>query len=142
MIKHLFFVSFLLSSISDTAMAECLDVTIVAQGREGTILVGVYGTKDNFPKPGEHLVASRAALTSGAATMHFNGVPAGRYALAAGIDENNNGKVDLNFFGVPSEPVSFSKGAEASMFGPPAFDEAALEVPAGKVCATSEIRFN
>lgn len=142
MIKHLFFVSFLLSSISGTAMAECLDVTIVAQGREGTILVGVYGTKDNFPKPGEHLVASRAALTSGAATMHFNGVPAGRYALAAGIDENNNGKVDVNFFGVPSEPVSFSKGAEASMFGPPAFDDAALEVPAGKVCATSEIRFN
>jgi uncharacterized protein (DUF2141 family) len=142
MTKHLFLASFLLSCVSGTAIAECLDVTIAAQGREGTVLVGVYGTKQPFPKPGEHLVASKAALANGAATMRFDDVPTGRYALAAGIDENKNGKVDVNFLGVPSEPVAFSKGAEASMFGPPAFDDAAFDVPAGKACATAKIGFN
>ena len=141
MAKQLFFASFLFSCISGPAMAECLYVTVAAQGREGSVLVGVYGTKHRFPKPGEHLVASRAVLANGGATMRFDDVPAGRYALAAGIDENNNGKIDVNFLGIPSEPVAFSTGAEASMFGPPAFDDAALEVPAGKACATAEIRF-
>jgi uncharacterized protein (DUF2141 family) len=141
MTRHLFFASLLLPCLSGMAMAGCLDVMITAQGREGTVLVGVYGTKQNFPKPGEHLVASKASLANGFATMRFTDVPAGRYALAAGIDENNNGKVDVNFFGIPREPVAFSKGAEASLFGPPAFDDAALDVPAERVCATAEIRF-
>jgi len=36
-------------------------------------------------------------------------VPAGKYAIAAFQDENAEGKLSKNMFGVPKEPRGFSK---------------------------------
>lgn len=65
-------------------------------------------------------------------TAVFEGIPAGRYAVTAYQDENNDGRFARNLMGVPTEPWAFS-GKPEFMMGPPSFDSVAFEVPvAGK----------
>jgi len=59
----------------------------------------------------------------------FQGLGAGRYAVAVYQDENRNGKLDKNFLGMPTEPYGFSNDARGSM-GPPSFDAAAVDIAA------------
>jgi uncharacterized protein (DUF2141 family) len=49
----------------------------------------------------------------------------GRYALILFHDENGNGRLDKNFWGVPTEPYGFSNNAQGFL-GPPRFDDAAM----------------
>jgi len=59
--------------------------------------------------------------------MHITDLPAGEYALAIFHDENNNGKLDTNWLGIPKEKVAFSK-AKMKTFGPPKFKECAFKM--------------
>lgn len=130
--------------LADPSLAACLDVKITTtQKAENakTVLVGVYREADPFPKPGRHLVADRATIRDGTATIKFQNIPAGRYALASGLDRNSNGMVDVNFLGLPTEPVAFSMNARASLFGPPRFIDAAFEIKEGTLCRSVTISF-
>jgi uncharacterized protein (DUF2141 family) len=53
-------------------------------------------------------------------------------------DENNNGKLDVNFLGIPTEGVGASNDAKA-MFGPPTFDAAKFVVAAPGASRTIRI---
>ena len=64
---------------------------------------------------------------SGAITMRFSDVAPGRYAVALLHDENANGKADRAMGMMPKEGFGFSRDAKVKM-GPPAFDEAAVEI--------------
>jgi uncharacterized protein (DUF2141 family) len=63
-------------------------------------------------------------------------VPPGTYAAEAFHDENDNGKLERSFFGLPEEGMGFSNDAPMH-FGPPKFDAAAFQVDA----ADKEIGF-
>jgi uncharacterized protein (DUF2141 family) len=54
-------------------------------------------------------------------------VPKGTWAVLAYQDANENGELDRNLLGIPKENYGFSRDA-ASKFGPPGFDDAAIEV--------------
>jgi len=56
----------------------------------------------------------------------FANVPWGDYAIAIYHDENANGKMDRNFFGIPEEGYGFSNNAKG-FFGPPGYDQAKFE---------------
>ncbi|MFZ0887958.1 MAG: DUF2141 domain-containing protein [Candidatus Binataceae bacterium] len=49
----------------------------------------------------------------------------GTYALAVIHDENSNGKLDTDLFGIPTEGYAFSKDASA-WFGTPSFPAASF----------------
>lgn len=51
----------------------------------------------------------------------------GLYALAAYLDLNNNGKLDKNMLGIPTEPYAFAK-KEPSKWRNPAFQEVAFQM--------------
>jgi uncharacterized protein (DUF2141 family) len=53
-----------------------------------------------------------------AARCDFEGIPPGTYALAIIHDENMNGKLDLNVFGIPTEGYGFSNDAKGIMSAP------------------------
>lgn len=57
-------------------------------------------------------------------------LPEGRYAAKAFHDVNGNGKMDLNWMGIPKEPYAFSNDAMGSM-GPPRYEQAAFTVGKG-----------
>lgn len=90
----------------------------------GQLLVGVHEDPEAFPSRPEFAVRSatvRISHRSGRAD--FPDLPDGVYAVAVCHDENDNGRCDANFLGVPSEGVAASRGA-VGRFGPPAFDDA------------------
>ena len=49
-------------------------------------------------------------------------IPAGEYALLVYFDENDNGKMDKNFIGIPTEPLGFSNDYKPK--GPPSYSRA------------------
>lgn len=56
-------------------------------------------------------------------------LPAGRYAVAAYLDENGNHKLDHGFLGIPKEPVGASNNPRGRL-GPPHFGECAFSLGA------------
>lgn len=63
------------------------------------------------------------------------GVPKGSWAVLAYQDENENGELDRNLIGIPKENYGFSRDARGK-FGPPGFDDAAIEVKGEVTAAT------
>ena len=63
----------------------------------------------------------------------MTGLKPGRYAVRAFHDVDGDGKLSVNPFGAPTEPVAFSNNARP-MMGPAAWTDAAFEVgPGGAV---------
>jgi uncharacterized protein (DUF2141 family) len=59
--------------------------------------------------------------------VSFGSLRPGTYAVAVLHDENENGKMDFNFLGMPLEGYGFSNDASA-LFGPPSFANAAFRL--------------
>jgi uncharacterized protein (DUF2141 family) len=68
------------------------------------------------------------------------GVPKGTWAVLVYQDENENGELDRNLLGIPKENYGFSRDA-AGRFGPPSFDEAAIQV-ADEAVVTARVRLH
>ena len=112
-----------------------------ARAETGVVAVTVTGVRSNA---GHVLVAicdratflqtsclyhGRVAASPGALTVRISGVPPGTYAAQAYQDANDNGRIDRDFFGRPTEGIGFSNNA-VMRFGPPAFDDAAFTLTA------------
>ena len=121
-------VALLLASLAPQVRAE-----------PGVIVVTVSGVRSNA---GHVLLAlcdratflhetcryrSRVAASRGSVTLRIVGGPPGLYAAQAFQDENDNGKIDRNFFGLPTEGIGFSNDAKFR-FGPPSFDDASFSL--------------
>ena len=97
---------------------------------EGLVLCALYKGEDGFPgKPERAFQRALSPIKETSATCRFEGLPAGRYAVAVVHDENGNGKMDRNFLGIPKEGYGASNNAKGSM-GPPKFKDAAFVVGA------------
>lgn len=112
------------------AAAADLTLAISTTAPGGTLAVAVYSDAASFRR-GEGPVASRVVSRSGPSTsVTFTGLAPGRYAVAAYHDTDGNGDLTLWPFGLPKEAYGFSRDARGR-FGPPSFDSAAFDLPAG-----------
>lgn len=93
---------------------------------DGAVLAYLFSNKGDFP--GDFDKASRAATraSAGSATLRFDDVLPGTYAVIAAHDENGNGELDTNFLGIPQEGVGTSGKARK---GPPRWKDAKFDVP-------------
>jgi len=114
---------------SGPAGAETLVVKLSGlRAGVGTVRVMLWKEPAGFPTQPGKAVAHRSAPVAGSeAEISFTGLQRGTYAAAAYQDENNNGRLDLSFFGWPVEPTAASNGARG-MMGPPSFADAAFEL--------------
>ena len=104
-----------------------VDVTVTnIRNARGHIVVALCD-RAHFVKPGGCAINAKAPARPGAITVHVTGVPPGTYAAQVFHDENDNGEVDRNFLGIPTEGLAFSNDAPAH-FGPPSFNDAAFTV--------------
>tara|TARA_R110000850_G_scaffold277086_1_gene422508 strand:+ start:255907 stop:256335 length:429 start_codon:yes stop_codon:yes gene_type:complete len=105
---------------------------------KGVIRVCLFDKEEHFfNKAGECKV--KPAPTDGHTISvrfenDFNKV---KYAIAVYQDINNNGKLDRNWMGIPTEPYGFSNNP-STFFGPPSFHKAAFEI-AGKTSITIKL---
>lgn len=72
-------------------------------------------------------------------TVNLSVPNSGLFALAVYQDVNGDGRLNRNIVGLPTEPVGFSNGA-AIRFGPPSFDDAAVEVGADGATISVRLR--
>ena len=107
-----------------------------AKGRVGCML---FASPDGFPsdqKKARQRVLG--VIADGAALCKFE-VPAGSYAIVAMHDENGNGKLDTNLFGMPTEGYGASRGAQGP-FGPK-FDDARFDYRGGSMTIPITLKY-
>jgi uncharacterized protein (DUF2141 family) len=120
--------------------AAALDLKLIVAGvrsSTGSIMIGLYDSEAHYESALKNasevgllnetsrLVGISMRAIRGTQSVVFTGLAPGPYAIIVFHDENDNGKLDTNFFGVPVEGYGFSNNAKA-IFGSPAFDEVAV----------------
>lgn len=99
--------------------------------RTGQLLIGLYDAQTPFPTEGKHLTNAIVPVKGATSDYTFRDIPLGVYAIAVICDENANGALDKRFGTLPAEPLAFSNGATAGLFGPPKFSAAGFTLAAG-----------
>ncbi len=121
-----------LSTRTGYASAEPTDrIRIVVNGLRttmGEVRCLLFDSEDGFPSQvNKAFKRGRSRAESTATIIEFNGVPTGIYAVACFHDENNNGKLETNLFGIPREPWAISNDARPRGFGPPGYARARFD---------------
>ena len=107
----------------------------------GNITFTLYGgVSALFLKPRGSIALTRVMLHGTTAEACFSVAAPGPYAVAAYHDENNNHHFDKNFLGLPAEGYGFSNDAP-TLFGPPSFAAARLNVSSGENRITIRLRY-
>ena len=91
----------------------------------GKLLVGLYKTDEDFLKKTYKGIV--AEINNNRSTVTFKDVPLGVYAVSFVHDENENGKMDTNFMGIPKEDYGCSNNAKGFM-GAPKWKDAKFEL--------------
>ena len=118
------------------ASAATVEVRVSGVTAKGKVSVAVCD-KERFLKQCAYNASVPAQ--AGETSVSVKGVPPGTWAVVAYQDENSNGELDTNLLGIPKEPYGFSRDAR-SKFGPPGFEDAAIEVGAAPTTATVNLR--
>jgi uncharacterized protein (DUF2141 family) len=116
------------------ASAATVEVRVSGVNAKGNVKVAVCD-RERFLK--QCAWSASAPAQAGETTVVVKGVPAGTWAVLAYQDENGNNELDRNLIGIPKEPYGFSRDARGK-FGPPRFEDAAIEV--GETQATATVR--
>jgi uncharacterized protein (DUF2141 family) len=95
---------------------------------KGLLYLSLYNSAEGYPKKSSAAFRlSYASILNGKCTIVLDKIPKGEYAIACYHDENNNKKLDTNFFGAPVEGTGASNNAKGSL-GPPKFKDAKFMV--------------
>lgn len=99
---------------------------------KGSVQCSLHATDRGFPGGKPFSIASVTKLDRASATCVFPGVRPGTYAIAVLHDENNNGKLDTNWLGIPKEGYGASNN-KLHTFSAPTFTESRFVVARGDV---------
>jgi uncharacterized protein (DUF2141 family) len=95
----------------------------------GQMNVAVYDNEDDWL--GDDVVAGQTLVVaekmSDGVIVAVVELEPGNYAVSVHHDDNDNGKMDTNFIGIPKEPIGLSNGAVAK-FGPPKYKDAVFAI--------------
>jgi uncharacterized protein (DUF2141 family) len=123
MTRHV--LSLLLLAAASLASAATIEVRVSnVAGGKGAVNVAVCD-RERFLK--QCAYSASVPARAGETVVLVEGVPPGAWAVLAYQDENENKELDRNLIGIPKENYGFSRDA-MSMFGPPSFEAAAIDV--------------
>ena len=100
-------------------------VTNVAT-KSGYVTAALYDREETY-NGGGSVRGKRVEVDSDAIRFQFEHLPPGKYAIRIFHDQNSNGDMDTNAFGIPEEPFAFSNNAKGR-FGPASWSDASFEV--------------
>lgn len=92
----------------------------------GNLLIAVYDQAPNYNNDSQWVVVRKVKVSEGPIRIPLGDVPTGYYAVKLFQDENDNGLIDKNPIGIPTEPYGFSNNGGS--YGQPSFDEAKVLV--------------
>ena len=122
-IALLFATFFSITALCAQSHRLTLDVVGMKE-KKGNLLISVYNSAEDYlKKPVKTLTTPADALTKRVVLE----LDSGTYAVVIYQDLNSNGKVDRNFFRLPTEPCGFSRDARPKM-GPPRYKPASFSL--------------
>lgn len=92
---------------------------------KGAINVTIYNSEEDFLK--RAFMQKKKDAKPNALVFEFEDVPKGKYTVSVIHDENENGELDKNFMGIPSEPYGISKEGKSN-FGPPSYKKSLFTI--------------
>ena len=111
-------------------LASASDLTVTVEGiakQQGSIMLGLF---DEASYEGDGAVDGANLTVEGTSvTVTFEGLEPGEYAVRLYHDVNDDGEMNTNPFGMPTEPYAFSNDAKGR-FGPAKWDDAKFSVGA------------
>ncbi len=111
-------------------LASASDLTVTVEGiakKQGSIMLGLF---DEASYNGDGAVDGANLTVEGTSvTVTFEGLEPGEYAVRLYHDVNDDGEMNTNPFGMPTEPYAFSNDAKGR-FGPAKWDDAKFSVEA------------
>lgn len=139
-------------AVSGAVMNLLLCCPLWAQGGRGSIVIEITGFRNaagqagvllfprakGFPADPDHAARKVfSAIDRGACVVTLEDVPYGTYAVSVFHDENADGRLQKDFFGIPREGVGASLNP-GMRFGPPRFRDArfTLDSPERKLAVT------
>ena len=108
----------------------------------GTVACALFESSVGFPteflRSATNVMVIKIRKTQ--ARCDFEDIPPGTYAIAVIHDENMDGKLDTNVFGIPTEGYGFSKDAKA-LIGVPSFSAASFPYDGQNVDLTMSLHY-
>ena len=126
------------SSLVEPVAVSKTEVAI-AGVRAGRGIVHVAYFTDSHGFPDAKFAVRTESLASERESLTAEVREAGKVAIAVYQDINGDGTLNVNRFGIPVEPFAFSNNAMGKR-GPPAFDEAAINIDSGAESQSKTIR--
>jgi len=118
------------ASLCGAAQAADLDVTLTdIRVAKGTLMIAVVDSAAAWDDQAKATAGTARKATAAQEVFHFSNLAPGTYAVKAMHDENDNGKLDANFMGMPIEGYAFSNNPQ--LLRKPTFDEAKFDLGAG-----------
>jgi uncharacterized protein (DUF2141 family) len=105
---------------------------------EGTVMVALFDRAEAWGGRGAAVANQAVPAGAGVTTVTFTGLAPGDYAMRAMHDVNDDGELNTNPFGMPTEPYAFSNGAIGNM-GPASWAQARFSLD-GTVVQAIELR--
>ncbi len=124
------------------APAEAADLKVTITGvptDAGALMIGLYETPKSFEsaiknstkagvlEDAGRLVGVTMRARAGTQSIGFMQLPPGRYAVIVFHDQNDNGLLDADLVGAPTEPYGFSNNA-MGFLSAPSFDASAVAI--------------
>lgn len=115
-------------------------------------MIGLYDRADKFEaavdnasevgllNDKERLVGVSMRVIPDSESIGFLQLPSGRYAVIVFHDENDNGLLDTDFLGIPTEGYGFSNNA-MGVFGPPSFAAVAVTLAGANVSIVISLNY-
>lgn len=131
-------VSFLLLAIFGNTMvlssakavsSSTLSVTISGlKNQRGQVCLSLFASQRGFPGNSKQAVQARCVKAEDTpVAVQFSNLKTGNYAVAVFHDANNDGKLNRNFLGIPTEGFGFSQNPRV-LTSAPQFEDAAVLV--------------
>ena len=110
---------------------------VIDDSSNGFVYVALHSKSDTFPKKGnEAPYIKRVKISGKKAKVIFTKIPYGTYAISAFFDENGNGELDYNIFGIPKE----SAGLSNNYSGFPKWDKSKFELAGSSITQVIKIK--
>ena len=105
----------LVAALLAAGAAPAADLTVTVtdiRASTGTIRIAVVNSEAGWNDEAAAVVRKAIAVSGKETTFQFPGLSPGQYAVQVMHDENDNGKFDTNFVGLPMEGYGFSNNPQ------------------------------
>jgi len=115
-------------SLANAQQQKTFDIKVEvknAKNDDGKMFFALYDNEKDFLK--KEIKGDIEVITNKTSIITFKNVPTGVYAVSVFHDKNDNGEMDTNGLGIPTENFGCSNNAKGFM-GPPKWKNAKFEL--------------